>query len=344
MPQPMQTTSLTIPLAFVESMLLGARRLLAPQAVDTLIREAGISPALVERQAARVTREQFVRLYERISVTTGDEMLGLWSRPIRAGTLKYLGLSLLDAPTLLVALYRFTRFWNLLLDDYRLDLVRADQRVTISLTPLQTGLAPTVFGHALMVKLTHGVASWLVGRRLPIESLGFGFARPANFAEYANLFPGPVAFDAPCTFICFAEPHLRQGFLRSKAELLQFVKSAPDDWIFVTFDHDVTVARVRAFLADDKTPDPSLEAAAHALCMSTRTLSRKLAAEGSSFQKIKDALRRDLAIQRLVKTQDSIGHIAADLGFDNLPSFHRAFLAWTGSTPGAYRKQMAQQA
>ena len=122
MPQPMQTTSLTIPLAFVESMLLGARRLLAPQAVDTLIREAGISPALVEQQAARVTREQFVRLYERISVTTGDEMLGLWSRPIRAGTLKYLGLSLLDAPTLLVALYRFTRFWNLLLDDYRLDL------------------------------------------------------------------------------------------------------------------------------------------------------------------------------------------------------------------------------
>ena len=95
-------------------------------------------------------------------------------------------------------------------------------------------------------------------------------------------------------------------------------------------------------MADDKTPDPSLEAAAHALCMSTRTLSRKLAAEGSSFQKIKDALRRDLAIQRLVKTQDSIGHIAADLGFDNLPSFHRAFLAWTGSTPGAYRKQMAQ--
>ena len=71
---------------------------------------------------------------------------------------------------------------------------------------------------------------------------------------------------------------------------------------------------------------------------------RKLAREGSSFQKIKDALRRDLAIQRLVKTQESIGHVAASLGFDNLPSFHRAFLAWTGSTPGAYRKQMAQQA
>jgi hypothetical protein len=45
-------------------------------------------------------------------------MLGLWSRPIRAGTLKYLGLSLLDAPSLMVAMYRFTRFWNLLLDDY----------------------------------------------------------------------------------------------------------------------------------------------------------------------------------------------------------------------------------
>lgn len=161
-------------------------------------------------------------------------MLGLWSRPIRAGTLKYLGLSLLDAPSVLVAMYRFTRFWNLLLDDYALHLSRQHQLVTIALRPLGTLTTPTIFGHELMVKLVHGVASWLVGRELPIDRVGFG--RPAHFVEYAQLFPGPVSFDQDFTSISLAEPLLRQRFQRTKIELLKFVKRAPDDWIFVTFD------------------------------------------------------------------------------------------------------------
>ncbi|MHB8949037.1 MAG: AraC family transcriptional regulator [Rhodoferax sp.] len=277
-------------------------------------------------------------------MTIGDEMLGLWSRPIRAGTLKYLGLSLLDAPSVLVAMYRFTRFWNLLLDDYALQLSRQNQLVTITLRPLSDATAPTIFGHELMVKLIHGVASWLVGRELPIETLGFGFARPAHFMEYAQLFPGPVSFDQSCTSVSFSEQVLRQGFHRSKGELLKFVQRAPDDWIFVTFDHGPTSTRVRAYLLASAAADQSLDAVAAALFMSGRSLSRGLALEGGAFQKIKDEVRRDLAIERLVKTNESIDEIAALAGFDNTPAFHRAFRAWTGSTPGAYRRPTLLQA
>lgn len=335
----MSNPSQTIPLSFVQNMLMGARRSLPPADIASLITRAGMSLTLFDQPAARATREQFVRLYELISITTGDEMLGLWSRPIRAGTLKYLGLSLLDAPSLMVAMYRFTRFWNLLLDDYQLDFVRKDQIVIIALKPVGTPATPIIFGHELMIKLTHGMASWLTGRKLPIEGVGFGFSRPAHFAEYANLFPGPVTFDQPFTYVSFAEQHLRKSFQRSKVELIRFVKSAPDDWIFVTFDHDVTGSRVRRYLLQEKSFGPTLDEAANALFMSGRSLARRLSAEGTSFQKIKDDMRRDLAIQRLVKTRDSIGQIASLVGFDNLPSFHRAFLAWTGSTPKAYRRQ-----
>ncbi len=325
-------------MAFVHNMLAGARRLLSTEELDVLFAETGIASALFDQTAARVTREQFVHLYGAISIKTGDEMLGLWSRPIRAGTLKYLGLSMLDAPSLVVAMYRFTRFWNLLLDDYQLDFVRQNQIVTVTLKPQRPGETPTIFGHELMVKLSHGLASWLVGRNLPVDHVGFGFARPEHFAEYANLFPGPVAFDQPYTFVSFAERHLRQGFHKTRAELLRFVRSAPDDWIFVTFDHDAVSSRVRAYLDPGKCKDSSMQAAAAAMYMSGRTLSRKLAIEGSTFQAIKDQMRRDEAIQRLVKTQESIRAIAAQVGFDNLPAFHRAFLAWTGNTPGAYRR------
>lgn len=134
-------------------MLMGARRSRSQSSIDALVLTAGIAPALLEQRGARVTREQFVQLYQVIALATGDEMLGLWSRPIRAGTLKYLGLSLLDAPSVLVALYRFTRFWNLLLDDYALDLSRKDQLVTLLLRPLAGTTTPTIFGHELMIKL-----------------------------------------------------------------------------------------------------------------------------------------------------------------------------------------------
>lgn len=335
----MPNLSPAVPISFVQNMLMGARRTLSPASVDDLLLKAGIAPSFLDRRGARVTREQFVRLYEVVALATGDEMLGLWSRPIRGGTLKYLGLSLLDASSVLTAMYRFTRFWNLLLDDYALRLSRQDDVVTLALTPLIEGAVPIVFGHELMIKLSHGVASWLVGRELPIVSVGFGFARPDHFAEYAQLFPGPVTFDQEFTSVRFEERFLRQRFHRTRAELLQFVKRAPDDWIFVTFDHGSTASRVREYLADNVGSVQSLDDVSAALVMSSRTLSRRLTTERTSFQKIKDEMRRDLAVQRLVKTQNSVDEIALLVGFDNTPAFHRAFRTWTGSTPGAYRRQ-----
>jgi len=164
-------------------------------------------------------------------------MLGLWSRPIRGGTLKYLGQSLLDAPSAFTAMYRFSKFWNLLLDDYQLKFSCDQGVVGLALVSQMRDIMPVVFGHELMVKLIHGVASWLIGRQLHITAVGFGFSRPQHFSEYAELFPGPVQFDQAETFVAFGEQSLRQRFHRTKRELLEFVKRAPDDWIFVTFDH-----------------------------------------------------------------------------------------------------------
>jgi AraC-like DNA-binding protein len=49
-------------------------------------------------------------------------------------------------------------------------------------------------------------------------------------------------------------------------------------------------------------------------------------------------VRRDIAIQRLTRSDDAIAAIAYDVGFDNPTAFHRAFRHWTGSTPNAYRR------
>ena len=65
---------------------------------------------------------------------------------------------------------------------------------------------------------------------------------------------------------------------------------------------------------------------------------RRLEAEGTTFQTIKDELRRDTAIHRLSHGSSSVTAIAAELGFQEPSAFRRAFKKWTGKTPGDYRR------
>ena len=82
-----------------------------------------------------------------------------------------------------------------------------------------------------------------------------------------------------------------------------------------------------------------MESVASQLHISPQTLRRHLREEGSSFQLLKDQLRRDLAIYHLGRHDLPLQDIAEQLGFSEPSAFHRAFKKWTGLTPGAYRAQ-----
>ena len=53
--------------------------------------------------------------------------------------------------------------------------------------------------------------------------------------------------------------------------------------------------------------------------------------------RLKDAVRRDLAIDLLLRTPRGIKQIASEVGFQNEKSFMRAFKTWTGQTPDEFR-------
>jgi AraC-like DNA-binding protein len=72
--------------------------------------------------------------------------------------------------------------------------------------------------------------------------------------------------------------------------------------------------------------------------MAASTLQRRLAMDGTSFQSLKDELRRDLAIVRLHTSTASLSALADELGFADSTAFQRAFKKWTGSAPGSYRR------
>jgi AraC-like DNA-binding protein len=75
------------------------------------------------------------------------------------------------------------------------------------------------------------------------------------------------------------------------------------------------------------------------LALSVRTLSRRLADEGTTYAEIVDDLRRSLALQYLKEPGMSVSQIAWLLGYEGSTSFNHAFRRWTGQSPSAVRNQ-----
>ena len=78
---------------------------------------------------------------------------------------------------------------------------------------------------------------------------------------------------------------------------------------------------------------------ARALGMSERTLSRRLADEGTTYEELVDQLRRSLAFQYIKARSLSLSQIAWLLGYEGSTSFSHAFVRWTGRSPSAVRKE-----
>ncbi|NNE79988.1 MAG: helix-turn-helix domain-containing protein [Silicimonas sp.] len=330
----------TVSTPLIEDWIDALRKCCSEDQLSSVLRRSGMD--VFENQTAhRVSLDQIVRLYQIAAIETGDEMMGLWSRPIRARALQHLLTTVREATTLSSALYRFSTFWNLLLDDYRLVVASKDNMVTLQLIP-QEDQEYQRFGHMLLLKLAHGLLSWLAGYELRVLDVQFAFDRPEFAEDYSVIFPAPVGFAAPMTSISFQTTKLDPTNKPGAAELKRFLDRAPRDWIFTRFREHTQSLRVREFLYRMNWEECHLRDAAQAMKVTPRTLIRRLDAEGTSFQAIKDGLRRDLAIRDLQAGSKSIEEVSQDIGFSSAANFHRAFRRWTGATPSSYRKPRLQ--
>jgi AraC-like DNA-binding protein len=101
-------------------------------------------------------------------------------------------------------------------------------------------------------------------------------------------------------------------------------------------------SRVRQLLAENLGRTPlAPDDVARALAVSRRTLSRRLAEEGTSFHVIFDDVRRECACGLLLDRTLSIADIAFFLQYSEPAAFHRSFRRWTNQTPAAFRESSA---
>lgn len=82
----------------------------------------------------------------------------------------------------------------------------------------------------------------------------------------------------------------------------------------------------------------SLDDIAQDLGISDRTLARRLQAQGSEFEHIRNAVRRYYAMHLVVQELDSRVTLSHVLGYQKEDQFIQAFLMWTGLTPSVFRR------
>jgi AraC-like DNA-binding protein len=84
---------------------------------------------------------------------------------------------------------------------------------------------------------------------------------------------------------------------------------------------------------------PGLRDIASGLHISPRTLIRRLKKGRTSYQTIREDVRRTLSTNYLLHTNLTIAHISSLLGYQDPSNFGRAFRNWSGTSPGNYRRR-----
>jgi AraC-like DNA-binding protein len=161
---------------------------------------------------------------------------------------------------------------------------------------------------------------------------------PLYLPELQRIAPR-VRFGQPATRLFFEASRLETPYGLADPVALQLATGECERILSSRKSEAGTTGRVRSIVMHVKGHELSLEHVAAALHLSTRTLKRQLAAEGSSFSELVDDERRARATFLLGSPDLSLKDIAGRLGYANLSNFTRAFLRWTGQTPTAYRSR-----
>jgi AraC-like DNA-binding protein len=180
------------------------------------------------------------------------------------------------------------------------------------------------------------VACWLTDSRISLAQTRLHVATPAHADSYRVLFDVPVEFtpqaSPPLSRISFDAGYLSLPVRRDEAALQRMLQRALLLTVRPYRRDRLLVEKVRQVLAEHLEEARNADEVAALLGLSTRTLHRQLKEEGASLQQLKDSVRRERALDLLLKTRKPIKQVAAEVGFANDKSFMRAFRAWTGKT------------
>ncbi|WP_236518290.1 AraC family transcriptional regulator [Sandaracinus amylolyticus] len=305
---------------------------------DAVRARAGIDASALGDPDARIPFAAHARLWEEIAALGGDVGLALGER-LGTAALGVVGHAMSRAETVGDAWSVLERFRRLVLDD-AVPRLRVEGDEAHLVQPLPARFARLRHPAECQAATTITTLRALVGARFDARHVAFQHAAPASIDAHRALFgTRDVVFGAAANELVIdasirlrpnvrADPALRDYLVR-RAGALE-AELGEDDRLA-----DRARREIAAALASG---EPSADVLARTLGTSSRTLHRRLAAEGTSVAALLDETRRERALALVADPARSVGAIAFALGYRDATTFTRAFRRWTGVTPGAWRR------
>ncbi len=309
----------------------------------------GLNPEVVEHylpQSGRaglphlVTFDNYLRLLNGLAELTDDPLFGMHvTEALPMEMLGIYGYLVTNAPTLRNLCQNAARYWATLTQASTVEFL--EQATTSALQyrflvstdiPTSQEVESTITGLVVLFRQRIG-AKWT-----PLET-HFQHTPKGPIDSYKRIFGEHVHFEMPTNQIVFDTPILDLSYTQADAHLLGILREQAERLLESVVREEHLVSNIRLMIMSQlATGKADVIAVAKQLYMSPRKLQLQLKKHHTSFSKIKDDLRLELAKRALLESESSVATIAQKLGFSESASFNHSFRRRMGISPLQYRR------
>ncbi|OYT97775.1 MAG: AraC family transcriptional regulator [Pseudomonas sp. PGPPP3] len=330
-----RTTSSSWALGIVQALEMGG--------VDcrSLFLDLGLEYAALDDPDARFAQDSMTRLWQRAVEVSGNPAIGLnMAKVVRPGSFHVVGYALMSSHTLQEGFARLVRYQRIIAEGADLSFRPLAQGYGLILSIHGDHLAPARQSAEASLACTLAFCRWISGKPITPLQVCFQGEPPSDLEPYLQAFQAPLKFNCEHYALIFDRSDLQAPLPTANAALAQLHDRFAGEYLARFSESRVTHQTRQVVCRLLPQGEPKRDAVAQALCLSQRTLQRRLQEEGTSFQQLLDDTRRELVVQYLAQPNLTLLEIAYLLGFADPSNFFRAFRRWFSSTPGEYRARL----
>lgn len=183
----------------------------------------------------------------------------------------------------------------------------------------------------------HTFLSRVLERPFPSLRMLLPYPAPPHWRAYGRIFHCPIEFEAEAMEWHFAESIWQLPLPNANPAAAKVCQRFCEQVLSEQPQGSELTDSIRAALVNRPGRFAKIDDIAAHLGMSLRTLNRRLASEGLTYQSIIDDVRKTLAVEYLERTTLSVEHICERVGFSDPSNFRKAFKKWTGRSPSDFR-------
>ncbi|WP_293610235.1 AraC family transcriptional regulator [Ponticaulis sp.] len=305
-----------------------------------VLRVAGLSMRDLDNPNAYLPLKSLIDTLEIAAEETGRPDFGLLSGLHTSQNVGALALAVLNAPTVREGIQLATRYIHIHNPGIQAELIRIDDRnERLRLTLSNPEHAQFVQFSERLVSGAYHLISALVGPGFAVSQVSLYTPRYSAPHVYESLFGLTPDFEFETGGFVLTSEQLGRRKPGNDAHIMQIAEThlmtlAPPTGANLT---EQVSMLIRGFLAGNQCTSEKI---AHSLSTHPRTLQRRLREEGTSFEALKDGIKRNRAETLLAQPDLTITDVAFMLGYSETSTFSRKTRDWFGLSPREFRKQL----